>query len=580
MTRPILRLTHAIACAATLALAPILTPTLASAQTDGPDAGLDAGAYLASRSAAFNNSYAEGVRWFDRALLADPDNTTLIEGLIISQIGEDKIDAAASAAARLATLGGRSLAANLALVARDAMAGDYAALLEAPADRAVGNLLDQLVKAWAEFGAGRMTEAVAEFDSLAKADGLKAFGLFHKALALAAVGDFEGADAILSGRAEGPLVVNRRGVVAHIQILSQLERFDEATALIDRTFGSDPEPQLDAMRAKLSARTPLVFDVVTSAQDGIAEVFFTLGAALNGEAEDGYTLLYARIAADLNPAHTEARLLAADLLQRQGQLELARDVYSSFVPEDSAFYTAEIGRAGILDALDQKDEALAILLALTASHPDLGVVHMAYGDALRRAEQFDASAVAYSRAIDLIQTPEERHWAVYYARAVAYERAKQWPKAEADFRKSLSLSPDQPVVLNYLGYSFVDRGENLTEALGMIERAVAARPDAGYIIDSLAWAYYRLGRYDDALAQMERASLLEPVDPVVTDHLGDVYWAVGRKVEARFQWRRALSFEPEEKDATRIRAKLEKGLDGVLADEGAPPLKAGGDAGN
>lgn len=569
---PILHLTHALACAATLALA----PTMAQAQ----DAGVDAGAYLASRSAAVNNSYAEGARWFDRALAADPQNIALLEGLVISRIGAGQIDAAAEAATRLTAAGGRSIGANIALITRDAKAGDYAALLDMPADRAIGNLIDQLVRAWAEFGTGRMTDAVADFDRLAQVDGLKAFGLFHKALALAAVGDFEGADDILSGRAAGPLIVNRRGVIAHIQILSQLERFDEAAALIDQNFGTDPEPQLDAMRAQLAARTPLAFDVVTSGRDGIAEVFFTLGAALNGEAEDGYTLLYARVAADLNPAHTEARLLTADLLQSQGQLELARDVFAGFSPDDPAFYTAEIGRAGILTALDQKDAAREALKALTTTYPELGIVHMAYADALRRDEQFEASALAYTQAIDLIATPEERHWGLFYARAVAYERAKNWPAAEADFRKSLSLSPDQPQVLNYLGYSFVDRGENLTEALGMIERAVAARPDAGYIIDSLGWAYYRLGHYEDSLAQMERASLLEPVDPVVTDHLGDVYWAVGRRVEARFQWRRALSFEPEEKDAIRIRLKLEKGLDAVLADEGAPPLKAVGDAAN
>ncbi len=566
MTHSYARLLQALGCVAALTFG----PAASWAQTDDGDAG----AYLAARSAAVNDSYSEGARWFARALQADPGNGALLEGLVVSEIGQGRLDAAADAAQRLSGAGGRSLAANIALVAKDAKAEDYAALLNAPEDRAVGNLLDLLVKAWAEFGVGRMTDAVAGFDALAASDGMKAFGLYHKALALAAVGDFEGADAILSGRAAGPLVVNRRGVIAHIQILSQLERFDEATVLIDQSFGTEPEPQLAALRAMLAARKPIAFDVVTTGRDGIAEVFFTLAAALNGEAEDGYTLLYARVAADLSPAHTEARLLTADLLEKQGQMELAREVYSQFSPEDPAFYSAEIGRAGTLDALGQKDEALAVLKALTISHPDLGVVHMAYGDALRRAEDFDGSAAAYSAAIAMINAPEERHWGLYYSRGVAFERGKKWPQAEADLRMALNLSPDQPQVLNYLGYSFVDRAENLPEALGMIERAVAARPDAGYIIDSLGWAYYRQGRYEDAVGQMERASLLEPVDAVVTDHLGDVYWAVGRKLEARFQWRRALSFEPEDKDAIRIRRKLEVGLDAVLAEEGAPALNA------
>ncbi len=561
LTRPI----FAFALAALVGVMP-----MAATAQDGN--GADAGAYLAARSAAATNDYREGAQWFARALIADPENAVLLEGAVVSFIGQGDLALAADAAERLVATGGRSIAANIALLARDAKTDAYAAILAAPPERSIGNLLDQLVKAWAEFGSGKMSEAVAGFDAIAQTDGLKAFGLYHKALALAAVGDFEGADAILSGQAAGPLVVNRRGVIAHVQILSQLERQTEALALLDQTFGNEPEPQLIDLRAKLAAGTALPFDVVTNAREGIAEVFFTLAAALNGEAEDGYTLLYTRVAADLNPAHTEALLLSAGLLEQQGQMELAGEAYAAFAPDHPSFHQAEIGRAETLYARGLKDEALAALKALTVSHPGLTVVHMAYGDALRREDKFAESADAYSAAIALVAAPEQRHWGLFYSRGVAYERSSQWPKAEADFRKALDLNPDQPQVLNYLGYSFVDRGENLDEALGMIERAVAARPDAGYIIDSLAWAYFRLGRYQDALQPMENASLLEPVDPVVTDHLGDVYWAVGRQLEARFQWRRALSFEPTEKDAIRIRRKLEIGLDAVLVEEGAPPL--------
>jgi Flp pilus assembly protein TadD len=192
---------------------------------------------------------------------------------------------------------------------------------------------------------------------------------------------------------------------------------------------------------------------------------------------------------------------------------------------------------------------------------------------LRREERWAEAIPVYDAAIALVPEVKPDHWALFFSRAICEESLRNWDKAEADFRKALELNPDQPQVLNYLGYSFVDRGVNLDEALAMIERAVKAEPDSGYIIDSLAWAYFRLGRYADALAPMEKASLLEPVDPIVTDHLGDVYWAVGRKREAEFQWRRALSFDPEEKDATRIRRKLEIGLDAVLAEEGAAPLQ-------
>ena len=558
----------------------VVHPFTLTAQTN-PDTNADqivepgdAGAYLAARSAAAQNNFAEAARWFARALESDPDNPGLLEGAVLSFIGIGDFAKSAEAAARLTELEGRSIGSSVALLVRDVQADDYDAVLNMPDSRKIGNLLDDLVQAWAEFGNGRMSEAVAAFDIIAKTDGLKAFGLYHKALALAAVGDFESADDILSGRAEGPLVVNRRGIVAHVQILSQLELFPEALALLERSFGTEPEPELVAMRTQLEAGTPLPFDVVRSAKDGIAEVFFTIAVALNGEAEDGYTLLYSRAALDLNPGHGEAVLLSAGLLEQLGQPELAGKTYALLPQDHPSFHAAEIGRIATLMAMDQKDEALDALRALSQTHPDLLMVHMAYGDTLRRVERFEDAAAAYDAAVALVATPAERHWGLFYARAVAHERSNQWDKAEADFRTALALNPDQPQVLNYLGYSFVDRGENLEEALDMIERAVAARPDAGYIIDSLAWAYFRLGRYQDALAPMERASELEPVDPVVTDHLGDVYWAVGRTLEARFQWRRALSFEPEQDEATRIRRKLEIGLDAVLAEEGAPALQA------
>ncbi|NEX46080.1 tetratricopeptide repeat protein [Rhodobacter sp. ETT8] len=555
-----------------------LHPATLPAQTDpAPQTATapgDAGAYLAARSAAAQSNFREGAFWFARALESTPDNPGLLEGAVLSFIGTGDFPKAAEAAARLTGQGGRSIGASIALMVRDVQAENYDALLAVPESRKIGNLLDDLVLAWAEFGKGRMSETVAAFDAIAATEGLKAFGLYHKALALAAVGDFEGADDILSGRAEGPLVVNRRGVIAHAQILSQLEKFDEALALLDRGFGSDPDPEISALRAALEADPPLAFDVVQNAKDGIAEVFFTVAVALNGEAEDGYTLLYSRAALDLKPNHAEALLLSAGLLEQLRQYDLAGETYALLPADHPSFHAAEIGRSATLMAQGQTDAALEALRALTQSHPDLLMVRMAYGDTLRRVERFEEAAAAYDAAVALVDVPAERHWGLFYARAVAFERSNQWDKAEADFRKALELNPDQPQVLNYLGYSFVDRGENLEEALEMIERAVAARPDAGYIIDSLAWAYFRLGRYEDALPQMERASLLEPVDPVVTDHLGDVYWAVGRQLEARFQWRRALSFDPEEKDAVRIRRKLEIGLDAVLAEEGAPPLTA------
>ena len=245
------------------------------------------------------------------------------------------------------------------------------------------------------------------------------------------------------------------------------------------------------------------------------------------------------------------------------------ETFALVTPDNPIFYSAEIGRADALYAGEQKDAAVEVLQALALSHGELVVVQSALADVLRRQERWAEAVSAYDAALALVTTVEQEHWSLFFNRAVCQERLNNWDKAEADFRRALELNPDQPQVLNYLGYSLVDRGMKLDEALGMIQTAVRLEPRAGYIIDSLAWAYFRLGRYEEALEPMERASLLEPVDPVVTDHLGDVYWMVGRKREAEFQWHRALSFEPEEEDATRIRLKLEIGLDAVMSQEKA-----------
>ncbi|NGQ89363.1 tetratricopeptide repeat protein [Rhodobacter sp. HX-7-19] len=564
----------ALALAACLAL-PLAGPGTAQ-EGDG-----SAGAYLAARVAASEFDFREAARWYDRLLDSGADDAATLEGSLISHMSLGDIDRAADLSRLLVQKGGRSQTAYIALLTDQVAREDYAALIaDIEAGRSVGRLLDDLVMAWAALGDGRMSDAVAGFDELASAPGLEAFGLYHKALALASVGDFESADNILSGREAGQIALMRRGAIAHVQILSQLERPADAIALLDRAFGPEADPQVDGLRARLQAGETLPFDLVRNPKDGIAEVFFSLATALRGEAEDGYTLLYARAATHLRPDHSEARLLAAGLLENLDQHALAGETYALIPATDPAYHVAEIGRADTLIAEGKTEAALEVLQALTRSHGQLVEVHSALADALRREERFADAIPVYTRAIDLIPEAEQRHWTLFYSRGISNERAGNWTEAEADFRRALELNPEQPQVLNYLGYSFVDRGENLDEALEMIKRAVAAQPEAGYIIDSLAWALFRLGRYDEAVEPMERASILEPVDPVVTDHLGDVYWAVGRKLEARFQWHRALSFDPEEKEAKRIRRKLEVGLDSVLAEEGAKPLTEVANGGN
>lgn len=547
-----------------------------SAQFSPQIAGAEnAGAYLAARNAVEQGDYRAAAEWYALALGTDADNIQLLEGLVAAQMGLGDVVAAEETSKLLISKGERSQITDFAFLAAEAGREDYAAILKAKKDgRRMGELMDQLVVAWAELGDGRMSAALEGFDAISNEPGMEAFGLYHKALALGLAGDFEGADKILSGEVAGPITLTKTGLFAHAQILSQLERNADAVKLLDERLGKEPDPVVDALRARLNAGEPVPFTAVRSAKDGIAEVFFTMANALSGEAAVGYTYLHARIAMYLNADHRDATLLSAGLLETQGQHAFAAETYAQIPQDDPSFPIAEIGRAESLFRAGDTKAATDILKALALSHGQFFVVQSSLADLMRRTDQFADCVSAYDAAIKLVPVIEPRHWALFFSRGVCEERQLSWAKAEADLRKALELNPGQPQVLNYLGYSFIDRGENLDEALAMIERAVAAEPETGYIIDSLAWALFRLGRYEEALAPMEKASLLEPVDPVVTDHLGDVYWQVGRIREAEFQWRRALSLDPAEKDADRIRKKLELGLDAVMLTENAKPLNA------
>lgn len=539
-----------------------------------------AGAYLAGRHAAVRSDYSAAARYYADALGRDPANIELMESTVLSYLSLGKIEKAAPLARVLEQKNQTSQVARMVITATLAQAEDYKALLARETDSdGIGPWVDGLVKAWAQMGLGDVTSAMAAFDALSTEAGMQGFVMYHKALALASVGDYEGAEAIFAQESAGAAGQTRRGVMAHAEVLAQLGRNEDALTVLRASFGDATDPELDQMIAALQGNDPVPFTHVRDARSGIAEVFFTFAAVLRGEnAGDYYVLLYSRVARYLRPDHVDALLLTAGLLENLDQNELAIAEYKDVPADDPAFHVAELGRADALRRSGKDDQAVEVLEQLTRSHGDLAVVHSTLGDVLRGQDDFPAAIAAYDRAIELAAETTRVRWVLHYSRGIAYERSGNEAASEADFRAALAINPEQPQVLNYLGYSMVEQNRNLDEALDMIERAVAASPQSGYIVDSLGWVLYRLGRFDEAVGHMERAVELLAVDPVVNDHLGDVYWAVGRQREAEFQWSRALSFidaedNDSEADPERIRRKMELGLDAVLEEEGAPPLK-------
>ena len=553
-------------------------PVVGNAQTG-------AGAYLAGRQAARGSDFSSAVRYYTRALTRDRKNASLMESVTASQLAMGQIERALPVAKQMERLGLKSQVAHMVVTASLIAAGNYTALLERDVDRVgIGPLVDGLVRGWAFLGSGSLDQALEQFDKVSGESGLKGFALYHKALALASVGDFQAADTIFASENGRLASMARRAALAHVQILSQLGRNKDALELLAETFVGVFDSGLTDTADRLASGETLAFDQVVTVQDGMAEVFYIIGAALAGETSGDYALIYARLAGYLRPDHIDALLLSAEILDNLGQYALAVETYKRVPLGSPEYNAAELGRAEALRRAAKPDAAIEVLERLAMDYPNRPRVHSALGDLQRQQEDYPAAIRAYDRALEYTEADARGRWFLLYARGISFERLGNWTESEADFRAALKLNPDQPQVLNYLGYSLVEKQTNLDEALDMIQRAVAARPDSGYIVDSLGWVLYRLGRYDEAVGHMEQAVQLMAVDPVVNDHLGDVYWAVGRFREAEFQWKRALSFvDPEDENAEakpdRIRRKLEVGLDKVLAEEGAAPLKMADDGG-
>jgi tetratricopeptide (TPR) repeat protein len=387
---------------------------------------------------------------------------------------------------------------------------------------------------------------------------------YHAGLMLEAAGKTEEAGKRLKAAYSSDQSTLRL-VDAYGRNLSRQGKNDEARAVYAAFDRVQPRnPIILAAQADLAAGKTLA-PMVKDVNGGAAEVLYGLGAyglgAAGGRQGDEIAaIVFLRLALSLQPDHALALDTLGEAYGRLKQYEAAIDVYDQ-TPENSPLrVNADIRIALLLDALGKSDEALKRLRTIVAEHPQNAEALSALADLDRAHKNFIASADGYTRVLALTSPTEKSQWAIYYFRGVDYERAKQWDKAEPDFKKALDLYPEQPLVLNYLGYSWVDQGLHLDEAFKMLRRAVELQPEDGYIVDSLGWAHYKLGHYDEAVKLLERAIELKPGDPVINDHLGDAYWRAGRPLDAQFQWNHARDLSPDPEELPKILVKIDKGL--------------------
>ena len=548
------------ALAALLAAAPI---ELAAQPSDQDLIGLTAsGSYLAARHAGQMRDAAAAAAYYRVALNRDPKNGELLDRTFLSLLVGGNIDDAVKYAERVATTDKSDRVARLVLGVNALKKKQYAASRRELAQSVRGPITDltaTLLSSWAQFGAKDAKGAVAAIDRLAGPDWYAIFKDLHAGLIL----DLAGNEKEAGKRFERAYKADSsalRVVEAYGSWVSRNKSPQEALAIYEAFDKVLPRHPLivDAMnKLKAGEKLPIL---IASAQAGAAEALYGLGASLGRRGGEDLGLVYLQLGLHLSPNHPLALLSLADLYESLKKPELAIKAYER-VPASSPLHrNAEIQMAANLDTLERADEAEKHLQALIKRRPDDIEAIMALGNVLRGHKKFAECADVYSKGVDLIAKPEKTNWVIFYFRGICYERSKQWPKSEADLKKALELYPDQPHVLNYLGYSWIDQGVNLDEGMSMIKKAVQQRPDDGYIVDSLGWAYYRVGNYEEAVKQLERAIELKPEDPTINDHLGDAYWRVGRELEARFQWAHARDLKPEPEELPKIEEKLKNGL--------------------
>ena len=531
------------------------------------------GGYLAGRHALSTKDFDAASIYLSRAIEDDIENPELLNGLISVQVSLGDIGAAKISSDNLDLLGVQTQLSNMVKIAIQLRNRDFDnAKQQIENEQGINPLLDKIVTGWAFADQGNFEDAETIFDEIGKGSSLAQFSQMQKASMLAAYGRYESALNTIGNLEKNSNRISIDARALKVQLLLKLDNKEEATEYFSKIFGDGVNSDAANLRMQVEDH-PNAYSIEESLslEAGIAYAFYAIADILKDDADPNTALLYVRLAQYLNENSQKAILLAADLLEQMGQYDLAVAEYAKISPSSSYFLSSELGRVGALRDGGKTEAALEVLYYLSREFSDIGIVHNSLGDFLRREERYSEAKIAYDRAVDIYRENNNVSWVVLYARGITHERLQEWDKAESDFRNALTINPDQANVLNYLGYSLIDRGEKLDEAMTMIEKAVSLQPESGYIVDSLAWGLFKLGQYETAIPHMEKAAELMPVDPIVTDHLGDLYWAVGRQLEAKFQWRRALSFDPELKDATRIREKLRIGLDRVLVNEGLKP---------
>ncbi len=527
------------------------------------------GDYLAARHAGKAQDTDTAARFYARALDKSPEDRSILERAFLLDLSSGRMTSAVTLARRIVRVRSDDRLGRLVLAAhamRSKAYGTARSNVGAAGSGPLTDLINDVIEAWALAGNGQTDLGVAKLSRLGEGAGFTLYQAYHSALIFDLASNPARAETYYKDAMAASGGASLRVAEAYGRFLERAGRRDEAEALY-ATFltqiGAHPAISGALFRVQRGLAAP--DRLVPSPEAGAAEAIFAFAGALARQDDRALDLpiVYLQIALYLHPDFPVAQSLLGEILDSVGRYDMAAEIYRS-VPRSSPLWAnAQIQIALGQSRQDRTEAAIATLRDVIDVAPNNIDVLGTIGDLFLADRNYTAAADYYARAIEQIDDePNRGHWALYHQYGIALERSKRWEAAEAALKKALALQPNQPFVLNYLGYSWIDRGLNLDEAMAMIRTAVSLQPENGFIVDSLGWGLYKTGDIAGAAEQLERAVSLEPGDPVINDHLGDVYWRLGRRIEARFQWNHALGLDPDADLQARLLDKLDQGLAG------------------
>lgn len=562
---------------------PRLTPIVEPREVPGSSGSFLAG--VVANSARDTTAAAEFLR---DALRADPRNPELLDQSFLADLIDGNLAEAFRTAERSVQRDRTNALAHVAVGVRHLKAKEYQRA-RASFERAGGNartpdLTISLLRAFTFVGAGDLPGALQITDRFKEND-IAGYRDFFAALMAEIARRPQEAEKRYESAYKADTGV-LRVVEAYGRFLSRRDKNAEAKAVFERWQQRNPGHPYLARALETLNRGGKLEPFARDAAEAAAEVFYGLGALGSASRDPMTAIIYLQLARYLAPDDEIITMTLAEYFEQLRQNKRVAELYEA-IPASSGFAArAAVGRALALERMEKSDEAISVLKTLLAAAPDDLDAADTLGSLLRIKKRWQESVEVYDSAIRAIPRYEYKHWVLYFGRAIGHERLKQWPKAEPDFKAALALLPEKPrsnrekaeraQVLNYLAYSWVDMHMNIEQSFDMLREAVDLAPEDGAIVDSLGWAFYRLGRYTDAVRELERAILLRSGDPTINDHLGDAYWRVGRQREARFKWAQALALKPEPEEIPKIELKLREGLPDPPAAAIAPAKPDGG----